>query len=103
MTTKQIMHFLENDDATAIHYRRFNISPKDMYPTFSICFTGSNLYWYHAKSIFSKFGLRPYEFEEMLKGQNVRFYDYNYSSMLYNKVPVNLRDFSDVDIGRKTR
>ena len=99
MTTKQVLHFLENDDATAIHYRRFNISPKDKYPTFSICFTGSEINWYHAESLFNIFGLLPSKFEEMIKGQKVIRYDYNYSSMMYNKLPVNLRDFPDVDIG----
>ena len=94
------MHFLENDDATTIHYRRFNLSPKDKYPTFSICFTGDELYWYQAKSLFDEFGVSPSKFEEMLKGQKGIRYDYDYASMLYNKTFVDLRHFSDVDIDK---
>ena len=100
MTIKQVMHFLENDDATTIHYRRFNLSPKDKYPTYSICFTGSELYWYQAKSLFDVFGVSPSKFEEMLKGQKGIRYDYDYASMLYNKTIVDLRNFADVDIDK---
>ena len=98
MTTKQVMHFLQNDDATTINYRRLNLSPKDKYPAFSLCFTGSELYWYHAKPIFRIFGLQPSKFGQMLKGQKVIRYDYNYSSMLYNKIPVDLEHSADLDI-----
>ena len=91
------MQFLENADSTAIHYRRFNLSPKDKYPAFSICFTGSELYWYRANSIFKRFGLRSFKFEEMLKGEEVFRHDYNYSSMLYNKIPVHSMHVDNVD------
>ena len=100
MTAKQVMSFLENDDATAIHYRRFNLTPKDKYPTFSICFTGSELYWYKAMEIFKIFGVRPSKFEAMLKGEEVFQYDYNYTSMLYNKIPVDLSHLKNIDTGQ---
>ena len=99
MTAKQVMTFLENDDSTSIHYRRFNLSPNDRYPTFSICFTGTELYWNKAKSIFNLYGLNPSSFEAMLKGQKVFAYDYNYSSMLYNKRPVDISN--SLNIGTK--
>ena len=98
MTAKQVMSFLANEDTTTNHYRRFNLSPKDSYPTFSICFTGSEFYWYKGKEIFKVFGLKPSEFEAMLKGQEVFRYDYNYSSMLYNKIPVDPTLLGDLDI-----
>ena len=97
MTTKQVISFIENDDATAIHYRRFNLSPDDKYPVFSICFTGLELYWYKARSIYNAFGLSPSQFEAMLKGKNVFRYDYNYTKMLYSKIPANVEDFRNVD------
>ena len=100
MTAKQVTRFIENGDSTAIHYRRFNLSPKDVYPTFSICFTGSDLYWNRAEAIFQKFGLSPSMFESMLKGKDAFSYQYNYTLMLYNKIPVDMKDYlNDVDTG----
>ena len=97
MTTKQVISFIENDDATAIHFRRFNLSPNDKYPVFSICFTGLDLYWYKARSIYNAFGLSPSQFEAMLKGKEVFRYDYNYTKMLYRKIPPNVEDFRNID------
>ena len=97
MTAKQVISFLENDDATAIQYRRFNLSPNDKYPVFSICFTGSELYWNKPKSIFNQFQLTPSMFEAMLKGQEVFRYDYNYATLLYRKIPADVDKFHDVD------
>ena len=97
MTAKQVIRFLENNDSTAIQYRQFNLSPKDKYPTFSICLTGSDLYWNKDKLIFQTFGLHPSTFGEMLKGENVFSYSYNYKSMLYDKVPVHISDYKSLD------
>ena len=97
MTAKQVISFLENDDATAIQYRRFNLSPDDKYPIFSFCFTGSELYWNKPKEIFNIFQLNQFQFEEMLKGQEVFRYDYNYTTMLYRKIPADVGHLLNVD------
>ena len=80
MTAKQVIRFLENDDSTAIQFRQFNLALKDNYPTFSICLTGSDLYWNKAKPIFRAFGLHPHKFGEMLKGEDVFSHEYIYVS-----------------------
>ena len=99
MTLKQVMRFLENDDSTAIHFRRFNLSPKDKYPVFSICLTGAKLYWYKREPIFNKFQLSRYKLGDILKGKDAFAYEYNYTSMLYNKVPIDISQHPDVDLG----
>ena len=100
MTIKQVMRFLENDDSTAIHFRRFNLSPKDKYPTFSICLGGSELYWYQQEAIFKEFQLSGAKLGEMLKGNDAFSYEYNYTSMLYNKVSVEISQHPDIDLGQ---
>ena len=100
MTAKQIIRFIENGDSASIQFRPFNLAPKDKYPTFTICLTGSDLYWNKAKLIFRKFGIHPSKFVEMLKGKDVFSYDYNYTSMLYNKIPVDISHYQNVDVKR---
>ena len=100
MTAKQIVRFLGNADSTAIEFRQFNLAPKDKYPTFTICFTGFDLYWSQVKPIFRAFGLHPTKFGEMLKGDDVFSYEYNYNSMLYDKISVNFNDYKSLDVER---
>ena len=100
MTAKQVMRFLENDDSTAIHFRRFNLSPKDKYPTFTICLTGSELYWHKEEPLFKNTGLSPYMFEAMLRGgQDAFSYQYDYQLMLYDKISVDMTNYPNIDIG----
>ena len=100
MTTKQIIRFLENADSTSIEFRPFNLAPKDKYPTFTICYTGYDAHWNKAQAIFRTFGLHPSKFGEMLKGEDVFSYEYNYTSRLYKKTPVDIRDYPHLDIQR---
>ena len=92
------MRFLENDDSTTIHFRQFNLSPKDKYPTFTICFTGTELYWNIEEAIFNRTELTPDMFGKMLKGQDSFSYQYNHTSMLYSKVPVEMTDHTIMDV-----
>ena len=100
MTAKQVIRFLENDDSTAIHFRLFNLSPKDKYPTFSICLTGSELYWNKDEDIFKTTELSSQMFGAMLKGKDAFSYQYNHTSMLYRKVSAELKDHLNPDVGR---
>ena len=86
MTNTQIIRFLENDDATIIHFKKFNLSPDGVYPGFSLCFSGPRLYWYDDELIFNVTGIMPETYEKMLKGEQVHRYEYNYTSRLYRKV-----------------
>ena len=88
MTNTQIMRFLKNEDSTTIAFKRFNLSPDDKYPAFSICFTGAELHWYNDKLIFDTFGVSSSKYERMLKGEKIMKYEYDYKSKLYDKVPV---------------
>ena len=69
MANSQIMRLLENQDASTIEFKRFNLSPDDKYPDISICFTGHNLNWYDDDSVFNTFGITTAVYEQMLKGR----------------------------------
>ena len=97
MTNTQIMRFLKNEDSTTIAFKRFNLSPEDKYPTFSICLTGAELRWYNEKNIFDTFGVSSLKYQKMLKGQKIWKYDYDYKSKLYSKIPVDYIAGSSAD------
>lgn len=87
MTNTQIIRFAENEDTTTINFKRFDLSPAESYPAFSICLTGAELYWYHDEKIFKMFGLTSSEYGKMLAGQRVMMTKYNYTSKSYYKIP----------------
>ena len=88
MTNTQVIRLLKNDDSTTIAFKRFNLSPRDKYPTFSMCFKGAELRWYNDKFIFDQYGISSSKYEKLLKGEKVSKYRYNYTSKLYDKFPV---------------
>ena len=76
----------------------YNQSPKEKYPTFSICFTGTNFHWFHDFTIFNAYGLTTQEYERLLSGNNVTQYVYNATSRLYKKVDAVIGNRSDGDL-----
>ena len=95
MTAIMTNRFLENKDATSITFKRYNESPREKYPSFSICFTGTQFYWYYYGHMANVYGITPQEYEKILVGQPAFIHDYLHSSRLYKKLPVNLNNFSD--------
>ena len=61
--------YLENADASSIGFKQFNKSPRDKYPTFSICLWGSkNLYRPLENELENNFGISLNEYSMLLKG-----------------------------------
>ena len=96
MTITQIVRYLENRDASSISYKQFSQTPRDRYPTFSICFQGAELYWYYDTLIFKDFGITPAQYEPILKGEIGFKYEYEYTTRLYRKVPIDIRNVSNI-------
>ena len=92
MTLTQIIRFLGNGDTSIITHKKFNQSPQDKYPTFSICIQGQDIYWNHVDNLFWVFGMTSEEYVEMLKGNGWR-YTYDISQPLYKKEAIKLNDF----------
>ena len=87
--------FGQNKSATSITYKKYEQTSEDQYPTFSICFKGSNFHWYQHLKIFDVFDLSFEQFERMLKGKIAFRYDYDLSSGLFRKIPTFINNGSD--------
>ena len=94
MAINQISRFIENRDASTIIYKRFNRSPDDRYPTFSLCFQGSDISWYQDELIFKEFGITSAQYGKLLKGENVFKYEYDFTTRLYRKIPIDIRNIN---------
>ena len=90
--------YFENRDATAITYRKYNQNSNDQYPTYSICFKGEKFHWYRQLTLFNVYGITSSQFEQMLKGQTAYKYQLNYTSLVYNKVPIAVENTSEIGI-----
>ena len=92
--------YAENSDTNSITIKDFNVEPQDVYPSFSLCFSGTNFYWRNDLGIFNAFGLNRMEFEKMLKGETAIRYERNHSFQSYNKVPTFTGNGSKVNFQR---
>ena len=43
MIFKEVLRYRKNDDASSIAFKKFNESPQDKYPTFTLCFQGNRV------------------------------------------------------------
>ena len=70
MTVKQIIHFSQNNDLTVISYKQFNDRPKDVYPTFTICFRDFSDWGtlYNLTYVNETAAITPIEYLSILKG-----------------------------------
>ena len=74
MGLTQVLRLLDNKDSSSIHYKTFNESPKDVYPTFSVCFFSTDRFSLHyvmRKEIEEKTGLSFSDYDRLLKGETV--------------------------------
>ena len=92
MSASFVRRFNANDNATSITYKKFNRKPQDVYPTFSICFRGTNFHWYNDIGIYDAFELRPEQYETMVKGETAFRYEYDTSLRLFSKRPTFLNN-----------
>ena len=96
MSMKQIERFLENRDASSIRYKRFNESPLDKYPTFSLCFKGPEIYWMNEKSLFDKFEVTSDQYVNIIKGNHAWKYEYDDESKAYRKIFINFNNLTGI-------
>lgn len=80
MTIKETLRYIRNDDMSTISYKNFASSPKDTYPTFSICFTDDAedefspiydglMYWWFSEEIPLILPIRmPHELYQIMIG-----------------------------------
>ena len=97
MLVSNVHRYNENANKTTITYGRYSRASNDKYPTFSICFKGAQLNWYHEPSIYDTFGLTYLEYEKMIKGEKAFKYEYDPSLRLFKKVLTFMDNGTDTD------
>ena len=98
MTIMLVMRYAENRDSTSITFKKYNLSPQDKYPTFSICFEGSEFQFYHDLNLFNNLGITSSQYKLMLRGEAALRYEYNETSSLYRKTSVFMTNVSHGNI-----
>ena len=98
-TITQISRFIANSDTSSINTKSFNESPEDPYPALTICIIGAELRWFNDASIFDSFEVTSSKYDELLKGNEVLKYKYDYQKRLYHKLPVDIRNRSNEAVG----
>ena len=69
MTITQMLRYGENRDSSSISYKKWNQTPRDLYPTYSFCFEGAELIWHRGKTLFDRFGINAHHYSSHLKGE----------------------------------
>lgn len=69
LTFRQVVRYLENNDAPVIQYKNFNETPDDRYPTFTFCLAGDPKITY--KDGIGELAVSKEEYSELLKGRNI--------------------------------
>ena len=98
MTTTQILRFCENRDTSSISYKKYNQAPHAKYPTFSLCLQGTQIYSFHDTQLLTRLGLTSSsQYVAIMKGEIGSRYNYQYTTGLYDKVPLDIRNISNED------
>ena len=70
MAILQVLRYLENKDSSSVHYRRFNFSPIDRYPTLTICIHTRRGEIYDAQYINKTLGIKTQAYADILSGNH---------------------------------
>ena len=96
MSVILIARFINNRSATTIGYKKYSDTAVDIYPAFSICFTGSaEFHWFYELDLFNDLGLNSMQYERILKGKLAFKYKYDPATRLYKRHPTS--NFSEFD------
>ena len=71
----QVLRFIRNEDTSTIIYKPFNKSPKDKYPTFSLCFSSTpwnSLQYIFDKDLVGNHAIDSYEWNMLMKGYAIK-------------------------------
>ena len=83
--TTQVFRYIENNDTSVISRKTFNDATDNIYPTFSICLKGKDLYWKNDHDLFMEIGMTSPQYVEFLQGKPAWKYVYNETRRLYEK------------------
>ena len=94
----QVIRYIENKDASIISRKTFNDATQNIYPTFSVCLKGKDIYWKYDQDLFKKIGMTSSQYVEFLQGKQGWKYTYNASRHLYEKETIHEESVLKVEI-----
>ena len=94
----QVIRYVQNKDASIISRRIFNDETFNIYPTYSVCLKGKDIYWKNDQDLFQQTGITSPQYVEFLQGKQAWKYIYNESRRLYEKEPINEESLRQVEI-----
>ena len=107
MALTQALRYFDNKDNSSIHYKTFNETPLDIYPTLSIYLTSTGYPLHHhvRKEVEKQTGITVAQFDQLLKGNDKNISQEQVSNILamkYNPLRLNFEAFVNA-IGLETQ
>ena len=101
MTVKQILQYTKNNDVSTIGFEKFNESPKDVYPTFTLCFEDNFEVGklFDAQRLNETAGITPKEYSDILLGKDEQELSNPFESRSRTMKDVLSIDFEDATVG----
>ena len=99
MTGELFQRYLDNRDASSFTYKTFNEKAQDIYPTFSICFQGKDIYLPYTTPISQRFvDIYPENYLQILQGEDFTVTKFNASLNRDVNIVYNIHDISYEDV-----
>ena len=101
MTEELLQRYLDNRDTSSFTYKTFNEKAHDIYPTFSVCFQGKDIYLPYTTPILQRFvDISPETYLQILKGDDVTVTKFNASLNVDTDIAYDINDVSYEDVKR---
>ena len=72
MSVSQFLRYLDNNDKASVSFRQFNHSPRDRYPTYTICFENQKRreFLFNQTYLINTYGINRREYFDIIRGMN---------------------------------
>ena len=85
----QVVRFIENKDSSIVSQKHFNYEPQNIYPTFSICMKGENIYSINEHILLEKTEQNLLQYVDLLEGNEGYRYKYDETNHTCERESVN--------------
>ena len=94
MSIDLTMRYLENEDKASVTYKKFHDSPRDRYPTYTLCFQSlKRSSFYNETYLKHEFNLTKFEYQSILSGDVWNRGSNDSLKMMYKKKDITKIDF----------
>ena len=92
MIYKEVARYAMNEDASSISFKKFNASPRDKYPTFTLCFHGKNGETIWNNTLFQQPNKEISRYSKMITGKSNATKDEIRNLPNFSSVAINLKN-----------